>query len=131
MLFINQNDYKFFFFRYWFLLLYSFVDMIHCNLPCNGIMISNILCIAYSADVATLANRNAVEQCQEKVNSTLLEYCSTYYASVRDKFGQLLVRLPEIRLISLRAEDYLYFRHLSGDIPESTLLMEMLHSKRK
>ena len=85
----------------------------------------------YFADVATLSNRGAVEQCQEKVNTTLLEYCSTFYQSIRDKFGQLLVRLPEIRLISLRAEDYLYFRHLSGDIQESTLLMEMLHSKRK
>jgi nuclear receptor subfamily 5 group A protein 2 len=72
-----------------------------------------------------------VEQCQEKVNTTLLEYCSSFYPTIRDKFGQLLVRLPEIRLISLRAEDYLYFRHLSGDIQESTLLMEMLHSKRK
>lgn len=90
-----------------------------------------LMCSLPPPDVATVSNRTIVEQYQEKVNSTLLEYCSTFYASIRDKFGQLLVRLPEIRLISLRAEDYLYFRHLSGDIPESTLLMEMLHSKRK
>jgi nuclear receptor subfamily 5 group A protein 2 len=87
--------------------------------------------VLLNPDVGTLSNRGAVEACQEKVNSTLLEYCSRYYAPLRDKFGQLLVRLPEIRLISISAENYLYVRHLKGDIPESTLLMEMLHSKRK
>jgi hypothetical protein len=60
-----------------------------------------------------------------------MDYCNNFYPAIQDKFGQLLVRLPEIRLFSLRAEDYLYFQHISGNIPENTLLMEMLHSKRK
>ena len=78
-----------------------------------------------------LGNRQQVEQNQEKINAALLEYCSIFYPQVHDKFGQLLVRLPEIRVISLRCEDYLYYRHLNGDLPENTLLMEMLNAKRK
>ena len=83
------------------------------------------------SDVSGLTNRQHVETNQERINSALLEYCASYYPNIRDKFGQLLFRLPEIRLISLRCEDYLYYQHLSGNIPENTLLMEMLHSKRK
>ena len=82
-------------------------------------------------DVTGLSCRQHVEQNQEKVNAALLEYCSLFYPNIHDKFGQLLVRLPEIRAISLRCEDYLYYRHLSGDIPENTLLIEMLHANRK
>jgi nuclear receptor subfamily 5 group A protein 2 len=81
--------------------------------------------------VSGLTYRHQLEQNQEKVNAAMLEYCSTFYPGIRDKFGQLLVRLPEIRLMSLRIEDYLYYQHMNGNIPENTLLMEMLHSKRK
>lgn len=76
-------------------------------------------------------NRAAVEQSQENVNAALMEYCVNFYPSVKDKFGQVLLRLPEVRLISIRAEEFLYYKHLSGEIPEQTLLIEMLHSKKK
>lgn len=82
-------------------------------------------------DVSGLLDKGHVEQSQERVNAGLLEYCSVYYPHVVDKFGQLLVRLPEMRLIAMRGEDYLYSRHLYKDIPEQTLLMEMLHSRRR
>lgn len=82
-------------------------------------------------DTCGLNDRTHVEQSQEQVNSVLLEYCSTFYPDTKDKFGQLLVRLPEIRLISMRGEEYLYYRHLNGDVTEQSLLMEMLHAKRK
>ena len=82
-------------------------------------------------DVESISDRHHVEESQEKVNTALLEYCSTAYPDVMDKFGQLLVRLPEIRLIGLKGEEYLYYRHLSKDIPEQTLLMEMLHARRR
>ncbi|ELT95968.1 hypothetical protein CAPTEDRAFT_186691 [Capitella teleta] len=87
--------------------------------------------ILLNPDVSGLTYRQQLEQNQEKVNAAMLEYCSTFYPGIRDKFGQLLVRLPEIRLMSLRIEDYLYYQHMNGNIPENTLLMEMLHSKRK
>ncbi|XDV22287.1 hypothetical protein PO909_027211 [Leuciscus waleckii] len=52
------------------------------------------------------------------------------YPQQTDKFGQLLLRLPEIRAISLQAEEYLYYKHLNGDVPCNNLLIEMLHAKR-
>jgi len=87
--------------------------------------------ILLNPDVPGLTDRGHVEQSQERVNSALLEYCNMYYPHIVDKFGQLLVRLPEMRLIAMRGEDYLYQRHLYKDIPENTLLNEMLHSRRR
>lgn len=39
--------------------------------------------------------------------------------------------LPDLRAIAVRGEDFLYFKHRAGLAPTKTLLMEMLHSKRK
>lgn len=77
------------------------------------------------ADVLDLEHRQYVKQCQEKINAVLMDY------SLTDRLGQLLVRLPELQVISSRAEEFFYVKHLSGEIPNQTLLMEMLHSKRK
>ena len=78
-------------------------------------------------DVSGLDNQVLVERLQEQVNSALMEYCASEYADVRDKFGQLLVLLNELRLVSLSMEEFLY---TSGTISDNTLLMEMLHSRR-
>ena len=83
------------------------------------------------SDAANLDNRNFVESSQERVNAALYEYCLMCYPEVSDKFSQLLLRLPEIRLISIRTEDFLYFKHMSNEVPDQTLLTEMLHAKRK
>ncbi|KAI0223546.1 Nuclear receptor subfamily 5 group A member 2 [Lamellibrachia satsuma] len=93
------------------------------------------VCLRYlillNQDVSGLLNRQLVHNAQEKVNTALLEYCTSFYSQVHDKFGELLMQLPEIRLISMLAEDYLNTRHMSGDVLENSLLIEMLHSKRK
>lgn len=65
------------------------------------------------------------------MTAALLEYCRLVYPNVSDKYSQLLMRLPEIRLISIRTEDFLYFKHLSNEVPDQTLLTEMLHAKRR
>ncbi|XP_067662615.1 nuclear receptor subfamily 5 group A member 2-like isoform X1 [Haliotis asinina] len=87
--------------------------------------------ILLNPDVSGLENRHYVEQSQEKVNAALLEYCLNFYPEMKDKFGQVLLRLPEIRLISIQGEEFLYYKHLSGEVPDQTLLLEMLHSKKK
>lgn len=84
-----------------------------------------------TSDVSSLENRAYIEQSQEKVNAALFEYCLLVYPDMGDKFSQLLMRLPEIRLISIRTEDFLYFKHLSNEVPDQTLLTEMLHAKRR
>lgn len=43
----------------------------------------------------------------------------------------MLAILPDIHAMSSRGEEYLYIKHLNGCAPTQTLLMEMLHAKRK
>ena len=49
----------------------------------------------------------------------------------QDKFNQLMSQMPQLRLLTMRGEEFLYFKHLGGSAPTQTLLMEMLHAKRK
>ena len=82
-------------------------------------------------DSGNIDSTEYVESCQEKVQAVLMEYCISFYPNVKDKFSQVLLRLPDIKLASICGEEFLYSKHLSGDLPEQTLLMEMLHSKKK
>nr|XP_010954606.1 PREDICTED: nuclear receptor subfamily 5 group A member 2 [Camelus bactrianus] len=86
--------------------------------------------VLFSLDVKNLENFQLVEGVQEQVNAALLDYTMCNYPQQTEKFGQLLLRLPEIRAISLQAEEYLYYKHLNGDVPYNNLLIEMLHAKR-
>ncbi|KAJ8376172.1 hypothetical protein SKAU_G00067520 [Synaphobranchus kaupii] len=86
--------------------------------------------VLFSLDVKNLENFHLVESVQEQVNAALLDYTMCSYPQQTDKFGQLLLRLPEIRAISMQAEEYLYYKHLNGDVPCNNLLIEMLHAKR-
>ena len=78
-------------------------------------------------DVSGLDNQSLVERIQEQVNAALMEYCATVYSDVPDKFGQLLVLLNELRLVSLSVEEFL---QSSGSIADNTLLSEMLHARQ-
>ena len=49
----------------------------------------------------------------------------------QDKFSKLLSIIPEIHAIAVRGEEHLYLKHCAGSAPSQTLLMEMLHAKRK
>lgn len=84
----------------------------------------------FNPDVKNLENFQLVEGVQEQVNAALLDYTMCNYPQQTEKFGQLLLRLPEIRAISMQAEEYLYYKHLNGDVPYNNLLIEMLHAKR-
>uniref|UniRef100_A0A8C9VIM8 Nuclear receptor subfamily 5 group A member 1 n=1 Tax=Scleropages formosus TaxID=113540 RepID=A0A8C9VIM8_SCLFO len=53
--------------------------------------------ILFNPDVKLLENQQFVESVQEQVNATLLEYTVCSYPQFLDKFGQLLLRLPELR----------------------------------
>ncbi|XP_036410187.1 nuclear receptor subfamily 5 group A member 2-like [Megalops cyprinoides] len=86
--------------------------------------------VLFNLDVKNLENIHLVESVQEQVNAALLDYTMCNYPQQTDKFGQLLLRVPEIRAMSMQAEEYLYYKHLSGDVPCNNLLIEMLHAKR-
>ncbi|KAM8844959.1 nuclear receptor subfamily 5, group A, member 5 isoform 2-T2 [Spinachia spinachia] len=85
--------------------------------------------VLFNPDVKSVQSRKQVEQTQERVNRALMEHTQQSHPRQSDKFGQLLLRLPEVRSISFQLEEYLYQRHLLGDLPCNSLLTEMLHTK--
>lgn len=82
-------------------------------------------------EVRTLGNVRLVHEAQEQTKQVHLEYCLNNYPQMTDKFGQLYQMLPSLKLISTRGEEYLFYKHMSGSAPSQTLLMEMLHAKKK
>ncbi|XP_068192776.1 nuclear receptor subfamily 5, group A, member 5 [Antennarius striatus] len=87
--------------------------------------------VLFNPDVKLVQSRRQVEHTQEGVNRALMEHTQKNHPGHSDKFGQLLLRLPEVRSISLQVEEYLYQRHLLGDLPCNSLLTEMLHTKHR
>ncbi|MBN3294440.1 NR5A2 protein, partial [Polypterus senegalus] len=86
--------------------------------------------VLFNPDAKGLESCREVSRIQEQVNRALMDYTMQGHQLPTEKFGQLLLKLSEIRIISLQAEDYLYLRHLQGDVPCNSLLMEMLHAKQ-
>jgi len=84
-----------------------------------------------NSDVKGLMNRRHVVEAQEQVQQALFDYTLNCYTQIPDKFAKMLAILPDIHAMSSRGEEYLYFKHLNGCAPTQTLLMEMLHAKRK
>ncbi|ETN65094.1 nuclear receptor subfamily 5 group A member 3 [Anopheles darlingi] len=82
-------------------------------------------------DVRGITNRKTVVEGYENVQAALLDYTLTCYPSVPDKFSKLLSIIPEIHGMAARGEEHLYIKHCAGSAPSQTLLMEMLHAKRK
>merc|ERR1719242_2839594 len=84
-----------------------------------------------AGEVRNLNNKQHVHECSEQVHQILLEYCQTCYPNVPEKYNQLLAQIPELRSMAQRGEDFLYFKHMQGNAPHATLLMEMLHAKKR
>jgi len=82
-------------------------------------------------DVKGLMSRKHVQETHDHVQQSLLTYCINCYPQVQEKFTKLLTILPDLRQVAARGEDYLYYKHINGGAPTQTLLMEMLHAKRK
>ncbi|XP_017792091.1 PREDICTED: nuclear hormone receptor FTZ-F1 [Habropoda laboriosa] len=97
--------------------------------------LSDYICMKFlmllNHEVRGLVNKKHVQEGHEQVQQALLDYTLTCYPSIPDKFNKLLAVLPEIHLVASRGEDHLYQKHCSGGAPTQTLLMEMLHAKRK
>ncbi|XP_074473560.1 nuclear receptor subfamily 5 group A member 2-like [Sebastes fasciatus] len=86
--------------------------------------------ILFNPDVKQLEERQFIESVQEQVEGALLEYTLCTSSHLLGRFAHLLLCLSELRSLSTLAEDYLYCKHLSGEVPCKNLLIEMLHAKR-
>jgi len=99
------------------------------------------------SDVPSLSECGRVEQFRAEVSAALLEYCSLVKLTlstnsaaaaadddgdqVTDRFGQLLLELSEIKMLSLQLEEFLYQHYVAGTLADSSLLVEMLLSSRR
>ncbi|XP_050525871.1 nuclear hormone receptor FTZ-F1 isoform X2 [Daktulosphaira vitifoliae] len=97
--------------------------------------VGDYICLKFllllNPDVKGIGNSKHVQEGHEQVLKALLDYCITANSQVQDKFTKLLSVLPDIHHIATRGEESLYMKHCSGGAPTQTLLMEMLHAKRK
>ncbi|KAM7369471.1 hypothetical protein PAMP_013738 [Pampus punctatissimus] len=86
--------------------------------------------LLFNSDVTQLEDHPFIESVQEQAERALLEYTMCTSSQYVGRFAHLLLCLSELRSLSTLAEDYLYCKHLSGEVPCNNLLIEMLHAKR-
>lgn len=93
------------------------------------------LCVKFllllNPEVRGLSNYRLVTEAHEQTQNALHQYCVELYPQVSDRFHQIMAQLPHLRQLTIRGEEYLYFKHINDGAPPQTLLMEMLHAKRK
>ncbi|XP_013771776.1 nuclear hormone receptor FTZ-F1-like [Limulus polyphemus] len=87
--------------------------------------------ILLNPEVRQLSNVKVVQEAHEQIKQTLVDYIKNCYPEAKDKFSQLVQCISEIKHISRRGEEFLYHKHLNDNAPTQTLLMEMLHAKKK
>ncbi|XP_008421300.2 nuclear receptor subfamily 5 group A member 2-like isoform X1 [Poecilia reticulata] len=85
--------------------------------------------ILFAPDVKELEEHRFVESVQQQVEGALLKYTLASSSQSCNRFTCLQLYLSELRSLSILAEDYLYYKHLSGEVPCNNLLNEMLHAK--
>ena len=78
-----------------------------------------------------LTNRQNLYERVQQAHQNLFEYCQTCCPNVPKKYNQLLAQLPELKLMAEQGVDFLYFQYMQRNLPQATLLMEMLHAKRR
>ncbi|XP_031711520.1 steroidogenic factor 1-like isoform X3 [Anarrhichthys ocellatus] len=86
--------------------------------------------ILFNPDVKQLEDHQFIESVQEQAEVALLEYTLCTSSHLLGRFAHLLLCLSELRSLSTLAEDYLYGKHLSGEVLCNNLLIEMLRAKR-
>ncbi|XP_068608592.1 nuclear receptor subfamily 5 group A member 2-like [Brachionichthys hirsutus] len=86
--------------------------------------------ILFNSDVKELEDHPYIKSVQEQVQGALLEYTLCTFCHLPGRFSHLLLHVSELRSLSAMAEDYLFCKHLSNEVPHNSLLIEMLYAKR-
>jgi len=89
-----------------------------------------IMLLNGGSDVPNEDNRQHVLECSKQMHQILMEYCQNCYPNIPDKYNRLLSQIPDLKSMAQRGEDFLYFKHIQGNAPHATLLMEMLTAQK-
>lgn len=84
--------------------------------------------VLFDPDVSGISNPENIEEVQQHVSSSLVEY--TTISGVPEKFAQLLLKLPDIKLIGVEIKQLLSqtdMETFNGSLLEGCLLGEMLY----
>lgn len=87
--------------------------------------------ILLNPDVKGLFDQQLVERLQDKVHASLLEYNNNFHPNEPNRFGNILLRLPELRSIGTKSLERLFMLNLTGQIKASESLVELLHSSKR
>ena len=72
-----------------------------------------------------------IERSQQEINSTLMDFCLQHYPNEPNRFQTLIHQLKEVTNLANTFEQYLFFKQSHGEIPNSSLVSEMLLASRK
>ncbi|GFS22094.1 glucocorticoid receptor-like [Elysia marginata] len=81
-------------------------------------------------DVKGLKEPRKIRDFQDKLLEALLAYTTSHYKNMRHKFGELLLRLPELSRISFMSKDIL-IKSLPSSMASCGLLVELLKGDNK
>ncbi|CAG2171512.1 unnamed protein product [Oppiella nova] len=82
--------------------------------------------ILLTSDASGLKESDKVRSCQKQVLEALQTYTRTHYPSQPSKFGELLLRIPDLERTSQVGKESLVSKQKEGDVPSFNLLMELL-----
>lgn len=77
-------------------------------------------------DTKDIVEVEQIENIRDRYIATLCEYTKQTYPDQPHRIGNLLLRLPPLRAISLQILEHLFFFKVIGDVPIDTFLFEML-----
>ncbi|XP_013417773.1 nuclear receptor subfamily 2 group E member 1 [Lingula anatina] len=94
----------------------------------KGIVLFKTVFQNANSDMKSLRDFHAVASLQDQAQLTLSKYIQTAYPTQPFRFGKLLLVLPQLRGISTKTIEELFFRKTIGSIPMERLLIDMYKS---
>lgn len=85
--------------------------------------------ILLTSDVVGLKEPEKVRHAQERVIQALQTYTMSHYTDHPSKFGELLLRIPELERTCQIGKDSLAMKHREGEAPSFNLLVELLRGE--
>ena len=82
-----------------------------------------MLCVL---DVKNLRDSAQIRDHQERVSAAMLIHSASHYQENGNKFCQLVSRLPELSRLSVQGKEILRARQSQGELPQYSLLSELL-----
>nr|CAD7260499.1 unnamed protein product [Timema shepardi] len=82
--------------------------------------------VLLTSDASDLRESEKVRASQEKALEALQQYTLTHYPDIPSKFGELLLRIPELQRTCQVGKDMLSVKNKEGEGPSFNLLMELL-----